>query len=124
MRFLIDECLHTSLVAVAHEAGYVCDHVNFIGLSGYKDWQLMDRIRTGEYTFVTNNRVDFAALYDREEIHPGLIIIVPNVVPRLQRDLFRAALAHIGRRELVSALIEVKITDAGIICQEFLYTGP
>ena len=50
MRFLIDECLHTSLVSVAHEAGYACDHVNFIGLSGYKDWQLMDRIRAGEYT--------------------------------------------------------------------------
>jgi hypothetical protein len=38
------------------------------------------------------NRVNFAALYGREEIHPGLIIFVPNVVPRLQRELFRAAL--------------------------------
>jgi hypothetical protein len=81
----------------------------------------MDRIRAGEYTFVTNNRVDFAALYTREEIHPGLIVIVPNVVPRLQRDLFRAALAHIGRRELVSGLIEVDITDAGMTCREFRY---
>ena len=80
----------------------------------------MDRIRAGEYIFVTNNRVDFAALYDREEIHPGLIIIVPNVVPRLQRELFQAALAHIGRRELVNALLEVDVTDAGITCQEFL----
>lgn len=95
--------------------------VNFIGLSGYKDWQLMDRIRAGDYTFVTNNRVDFAALFNREEIHPELIIIVPNVVPRLQRDLFRAALARVGRRELVSALIEVDITDADITCQEFRY---
>jgi hypothetical protein len=69
-------------------------------------------------------RVDFAALYDREEIHPGLIIIVPNVVPRLQRDLFRAALAHIGRREPVNVLLEADITDAGIICREFLYPGP
>jgi predicted nuclease of predicted toxin-antitoxin system len=124
MRFLIDECLHTSLVAVAHETGHACDHVNFIGLSGCKDWQLMDRIRAAEYTFVTNNRVDFAALYDREEIHPGLIIIVPSVVPKLQRELFRAALAHIGRREPVNVLLEVDITDAGIICQEFLYPGP
>jgi predicted nuclease of predicted toxin-antitoxin system len=84
MKLLIDECLHTSLTGVAHDAGYACDHVNFLGLSGYKDWQLIDRIRESEYTFVTNNRVDFAALYGREEIHPGLIIIVPNVVPRLQ----------------------------------------
>lgn len=39
MRILIDECLHTSLVTVAHDAGYVCEHVNFLGLGGYKDWQ-------------------------------------------------------------------------------------
>jgi len=32
MRFLIDECLHTSLVTVAHHAGYACEHVNFLGL--------------------------------------------------------------------------------------------
>jgi predicted nuclease of predicted toxin-antitoxin system len=124
MRLLIDECLHTSLVAIAHEAGHGCDHVNFIGLSGYKDWQLMDRIRTGEYTFVTNNRVDFAALHGREEVHAGLIIFVPNVAPRRQRELFRAALAHIGRREPVNALLEVDITEAGITCREFPYPEP
>ena len=56
---------------------------------------------------------------------PGeLIVIVPNVVPRLLRDLFRTALAHIGRREPINVLLEVHITDAGIICQEFLYPGP
>jgi len=47
MRFLIDECLHTSLIGLAHEAGHLCDHVNFIGLSGLKDWQLMDTIQRG-----------------------------------------------------------------------------
>jgi len=34
MKFLIDECLHTSLVTVAHETGHVCDHVNFLSLGG------------------------------------------------------------------------------------------
>ncbi len=87
MRFLIDECLHTSLVGIAHDAGYICDHVNFLGLGGCKDWELMARIRTEEYTFVTNNRTDFTALYGREEVHAGLIIIVPNVVPARQREL-------------------------------------
>ena len=121
MKLLIGECLHTSLMGVAHTAGYACDHVNFIGLSGYKDWQLMDRTRASEYTFVTNNRVDFAAIYGREEIHPGLVVIVPNVVPSLQRELFRAALAHIGGRELVNTLVEVDVTDAGVRCREFPY---
>jgi len=34
MKFLIDECLHTSLVGLAHDIGHLCDHVNFLGLSG------------------------------------------------------------------------------------------
>jgi predicted nuclease of predicted toxin-antitoxin system len=124
MRLLIDECLHTSLARVAHQAGYACDHVNFIGLSGAKDWQLMHRIRAGDYTFVTNNRVDFESLHGREKIHPGLVIIVPNVVPELQRELLRAALAHVGDRELVNTVLEVDLTDTGITCCEFLYHEP
>jgi hypothetical protein len=32
MKFLIDECLHTSLISLAHDAGHVCEHVNFLGL--------------------------------------------------------------------------------------------
>jgi hypothetical protein len=34
MRFLIDECLHESLVGVAHGAGFEATHVNHLGLSG------------------------------------------------------------------------------------------
>ncbi len=62
VRFLIDECLHTSLVALAQDAGHLCDHVNFLGLGGQEDWQLMPRIRRDEYTFVTNNLADFTSL--------------------------------------------------------------
>jgi predicted nuclease of predicted toxin-antitoxin system len=121
MRFLIDECLHTSLVGLAHDAGHLCDHVNFLGLSGLKDWQLMDTIRAGDYTFVTNNASDFSALYIREQFHAGLVIIVPNVTPARQRDLFRAVLAHTGGRDLINAVVEVDITAGTIICWEYLY---
>ena len=55
MKFLIDECLHTSLVQVAHAAGYAADHVNFLSLGGLKDWQLLPVIRERDFTFVTNN---------------------------------------------------------------------
>ncbi len=100
MKFLIDECLHTfstraertfglcaSLVELAHKAGHLCDHVNFLGLSGYKDCQLMTRIRSEECAFITNNRVDFTELYGREESHAGLVIIVCQVTPARQREL-------------------------------------
>jgi len=121
MKFLVDECLHTSLVAVAHDAGHVCEHVNFIGLGGRKDWQLMTRIRREDYTFVTNNRTDFAALYAKEELHCGLVIILPNVAPSRQRELFRAALSHIGKRELINAVLEVDLADDTAIFREYSY---
>jgi predicted nuclease of predicted toxin-antitoxin system len=44
MRFLVDECLHESLVGVAHGAGFEATHVNHLGLSGKPDWELADRI--------------------------------------------------------------------------------
>ncbi|TCU06976.1 hypothetical protein EV132_1305 [Rhizobium sullae] len=63
MKFLIDECLHTSLVAVAQDHGHDCFHVNWLGLSGEGDWDLMPRIVAGDFTFVTNNARDFRKLY-------------------------------------------------------------
>jgi predicted nuclease of predicted toxin-antitoxin system len=119
MKFLLDECLHTSLVAVGHDAGHVCDHVNFLGLGGRKDWQLMATIRSKDYTFVTNNRSDFAALYVQEELHAGLVIIIPNVTPARQRELFRAALSHIGKRDLINAVLEVTFSGATVACREY-----
>jgi predicted nuclease of predicted toxin-antitoxin system len=119
MRFLIDECLHTSLLKTAHEAGYLCEHVNFLGLNGQKDWELMRTVQAGEYTFVTNNRTDFAALYSQEELHAGLVTIVPNVPPARQRALFQAALSHIAGRDLLNAALEVNIEGATITCREY-----
>ncbi len=121
MKFLIDECLHTSLVTVAHEAGHVCDHVNFLGLGGYKDWQLMVKIRAEDYTLVTNNRTDFIALFAQEELHPGLVIIVPSVAPSLQRQFLRAALFHIGARDLINTVLEVELIGTSAVCREYRY---
>ena len=59
MRFLVDECLHESLVGVAHATGFEATHVNHLGLSGRPDCALAERIIKDEFTFVTNNRVDF-----------------------------------------------------------------
>jgi len=50
MRFLIDECLHESLVGVAHGADFGATHVNHLGLSGKPDWELAERIVDGEFT--------------------------------------------------------------------------
>ena len=99
MRFLIDECLHESLVGVAHSAGFDASHVNHLGLSGKADWELADRIVEGEFTFVTNNRVDFIGLFGKMELHAGLIVIVPNLAPALRRGPVSGGHSIFGREE-------------------------
>jgi len=34
-----------------------------------------------EFVFVTNNARDFKRLVEKSALHPGLVIIVPNVRP-------------------------------------------
>jgi len=119
VKFLIDECLHTSLVEVAHSAGHLADHVNYLGLGSSKDWQLMATIRAQDYTFVTNNRSDFLVLHGQELLHAGVIIIVPSVTPVRQRELFGAALKHIGERDLTNTVVDVKYAGTGIVCTEY-----
>ena len=123
MKLLIDECLHTSLVGIAHSAGHTADHVAHRGLGGLKDWQLMQVIREQEYTFVTNNRSDFLALHGKEALHAGVIVIVPNVIPSQQRELFAAALKHIGTRDLTNTVVEVRFVGNDIQCSEYELPG-
>ena len=119
MKLLIDECLHTSLVKLAHGAGLLADHVNYLGLGSSKDWQLMAFIRQHDYTLVTNNRSDFLVLHGQEPLHAGVIVVVPNVTPVHKRELFGAALEHIGARDLTNTVVEVKYAGNRIACSEY-----
>ena len=79
----------------------------------------MDTILERNYTFVTNNRSDFLALYNRTQVHAGLVIIVPNVTPHRQRELFQAALNHIGRGEIINVVLEVEYSGDRIECRQY-----
>ena len=76
-------------------------------------------IREQEYTFVTNNRSDFLDLHGKETLHAGVIVIVPNVVPVQQRELFGAALKHIGMRDVTNTVVEVRFVGDAIQCSEY-----
>ena len=65
-KFLIDECLHTTLVKIAHDRQYETYHVVHLGMGGLKDHELMAKIRAGDFTFVTNNAVDFRRRFQHE----------------------------------------------------------
>jgi hypothetical protein len=90
-------------------SGYSAIHINHLGLSGKADWALIDRIVDEEFSFVTNNRVDFLRLFARADLHAGLVVIVPNVPPKLQRALFQAALQYLAGRELINSVLEVTL---------------
>src|SRR5690242_21758033 len=98
MRFLVDECPSTTLVSVANHAGHEAYHVVHLGMGGSKDHEIMPRIRAEEFTFVTNNAIDFRQLFKKEDLHAGLIILIPNVAPAVQRELFQAALDFLAER--------------------------
>jgi hypothetical protein len=80
----------------------------------------MATIRAQDYTFVTNNRSDFLVLHGQEPLHAGVIIIVPNVTPIRQRELVKAALEHIGARDLTNTVVEVKYARNQIECSEYV----
>jgi len=121
VKLLIDECLHTSLAGLAHAAGHIADHVTYLGLSSAKDWELLKAIREKDYGFVTNNRWDFLRFYGREMLHAGLIIIVPNVTPAGQRELFAAGLNHVGSRDLTNTVVEIDYAANQIKCTEYAW---
>ncbi|MGR9161483.1 DUF5615 family PIN-like protein [Rhizobium leguminosarum] len=120
MKFLVDECLHTSLVAAARDYGHDCFHVNWLGLSGETDWDLMPRIVAEDFTFVTNNARDFRKLYAIEALHAGLVIIVPQVLPGQQRELSAFVLQELAcSPDLVNEVIEIEIEEHEVLLTRY-----
>lgn len=113
-RFLIDECLTPDLVAAAKAAGYDATHVTFLGRAGAADWTLLRMALDGDYVLVTNNASDFRALYRRADLHPGLIIIVPQVPRMEQISLFRIALEVIETRSDIINTVIVIAMDGSV----------
>lgn len=113
MRFLIDECCCHDLVAAAIDGGYEAHHIDRLDLKGTADRDLMPRIIADSFTFVTNNAVDFRRLFATEELHAGLVILLPNVRRALQVKLFAAVLADLAADDdVVNKAIEADFTDA------------
>jgi hypothetical protein len=94
-------------------------HVNHLGLSGHPDWALAERIKQDEFTFVTNNHTDFVQLYGKMELHAGLVILIPNAMPTLQRALFQAALRYSAGRDLINTVIEVSLAGETVRYLEY-----
>jgi hypothetical protein len=80
------------LVSVASEVGHEARHVAHVGKAGWKDWNVVRHAHDGDFVLVTNNASDFRRFYEKQPLHAGLVIIIPNVSRIIQRQLFRGAL--------------------------------
>jgi predicted nuclease of predicted toxin-antitoxin system len=125
MRFLIDECLTVELVSEAGQEGHEACHLVRIGKAGWLDWHIVPFAIKSDFILVTNNASDFRRLYGKQPIHPGLVIILPNVERPTQRRLFRKALTELGAvGDLVNRVLEVGLNGDEVEFNSYeLYAG-
>jgi predicted nuclease of predicted toxin-antitoxin system len=124
VKFLIDECLSPELVALARARGFhESTHVTWLGMRSRRDWAIVRRAIQDGFVLVTNNTVDFTALYEREAIHAGLVCL--NVAPGLMgldvlKSLFLLALDRLGDTEPINEALEVSLTvDDEVIVERY-----
>jgi len=108
-RFLVDECLSTSLVAIAKERGIAADHVGWLRKGGWQDCNLVPFVLENDYIFVTNNRRHFLRGYAKLQVHNGLVIIVSAVKRQAQQRLFESVLDTFANLKdgVVNKVVEV-----------------
>jgi Domain of unknown function (DUF5615) len=123
MKLLIDECLSPELAKLAQSKGHgESSHVVWLKKSGWMDWQLKSVILDGDWTFVTNNAIDFRGpdskpgskgQYADVEIHAGLICLgAPSGMDLdVQLRLFKEALKEVRDGDLVNQVLEVFLTE-------------
>lgn len=78
------------------------------GLRRSKDWDILKVVAEEDWVLITNNAFEFRGRYQRLELHPGVVFLIPNV-PRIQQiELFSAALNTIAEfPEVVNTAIDV-----------------
>jgi len=120
MKFLVDECLSPELTKLAHDKGYgESSHVVWLGRDGTKDWELKPFIIDGDWTFVTENSVDFrgpssrpgtSGQYADVMLHAGLICLngPEGMDLDMQIELFEEALNELDHHgDLVNQVLEI-----------------
>ena len=111
---LIDENLSPELADEAKARGFDALHVTWIGLSGQPDRSVARYAIENERTLITNDAVDFRRIYEKKELHPGIVFLTFSDWRLMDLDgqvlTFREALDEIERDFPVNELIEVELS--------------
>jgi predicted nuclease of predicted toxin-antitoxin system len=120
VRFLVDECLSPALVGEAQRSGHEAYHLAHLGRAGLVDREVVAFALARDMVLVTNNASDFRRLYATQELHPGLVILVPNADRETQLRLLRAALIRIRMmRDPLNKALEVNVDGDSITVGEY-----
>ncbi len=126
-KLLVDENLSPSLVGLATNKGFVCSHVNHLGLTGQKGWQLKATNLDGDWTFITNNGVDFRGsatkpgsqgVYADVPLHAGLVCVDAPWGLNLesQKRLFHLVLSNLeGEGALTNQVLQITLSPDGLV---------
>ena len=110
------------LAREAERAGYEAHHVAHLGKASWKDWTIRDYAVKRDFILVTNNASDFRKLYAVGDVHPGLVILVPNVVQEKQVLLFRETMKRLTQcGDAVNKVLEVDIVEEDITLTMYDY---
>ncbi|HEX5308071.1 MAG TPA: DUF5615 family PIN-like protein [Solirubrobacteraceae bacterium] len=96
MKVWFDEDLSPTLVAVANQCGVQATCNRDRGMLGYKDNQLRPVVQSEGFVFATDNAADFQPMYERDSIHPGLLVMPAGVGRERQQQLARTVLDWIA----------------------------
>ena len=87
----MDENLSVRLPETAHARGYEATHVNHYGLRQSTDWDILKIVAEEDWILVTNNAIEFRGRFQKLEIQPGVVFLVPAAPRAQQIELFNAA---------------------------------
>lgn len=97
MRLWFDEDLSPTLVRVANQLGFEATCNRDRGLLGATDPTLRAVVQAEGFVFVTDNAADFAPMYARDDVHPGLIAMPGAYGRDRQQEIVAGVLAWVDR---------------------------
>jgi predicted nuclease of predicted toxin-antitoxin system len=95
VKLWFDEDLSPTLVQVAAKRGFVATCNRDRGMLGATDPHLRRVVRAESFVFVTDNASDFRPMYERDDVHPGLVVLPGTVPRRRQQELARIVIDFI-----------------------------